>query len=102
MRRPELIFHPPVLHRIVAKLNVVPIGEIIMFDGAVSAHWTVDLAGLSRAPRRAANAARAKREMWLLASEWFVAAGILDPEVRLRCADQDVYARAARELRRAA
>lgn len=98
-RWPILSFTAPELGRIKAMCNVVPIGEILVVEGFSTAHWSVQLPPLSRAPHHAENVAKAKRELWILFSEWCVAAGLLDPECRARCDDADLRTHSRRPNR---
>jgi hypothetical protein len=100
MSRPQLEFDALKSGRIAARVGVIEIAEIIppIAGGVVVYIVRLPLpSGDASRFRRANTLIEAKRSIWDIGSEWFIAAGVMDINCRLRCderlSDQSVRRR---------
>jgi hypothetical protein len=88
MSRPQLEFAVLTSGRIAARVGVIDIAEIVPPVAGTAVNYIIRLplpgADANRF-RRANTLIEAKRTIWQVGSEWFIAAGVMDINCRLRC-----------------
>jgi hypothetical protein len=88
MRRPQLEFATLDSGRIVGRVGVIDVAEILPTGLGLVVNYIIRLplpgANENRF-RRANTLIEAKRTIWEVSSEWFIAAGVMDVDRRLRC-----------------
>lgn len=71
-----------------ARVGMIEVAHLIPRGLGAGVYYVIRLplpSGTENRMRRAAALIEAKRQVWLIASEWFVAVGVLNVDGRLRC-----------------
>ena len=102
MSRPQLEFETLKSGRITARVGVIDVAEIIPPIAGGGVVYLIRLplpSGDASRFRRASSLIEAKRSVWEISSEWFIATGTMDVNCRLRC-DERLSDESGRRRRR--
>jgi hypothetical protein len=86
--RPQLEFATLDSGRVMARVGVIDVAEIVPADGGLVVNYIIRLplpGSDATRFRRANSLIEAKRSIWEVGSEWFIAVGVMDINCRLRC-----------------
>ena len=101
MSRPQLEFAALESGRVAARVGVIDVGEIVPTCAGLAVNYIIRLplpGSDEKRFRRANTLIEAKRRIWEVWSEWFIAAGIMNIGCRLRCDEQLSADRGPRRL----